>query len=353
MSQPETTPAQHRVVDLKAEAHLMTLNPGLFCVFYAPGQPIGTTGGFPGARISRPPHVPAAALTISTINPDGWLGATDGAALIRVLGKPADVMVTLYALPGAQTQTPRLQVVQLGGQTAAAPAVAAAPAAAGNTAIDSATPKMPTDGKAEIAAHVQRRGDVGSKIGEWMGVPGSQAWIEGFGIAPVSLIDISDIEYQAVLGKGWLSPWVEGGQYCGSRGMALPILGLRVRLKGNAADKFDIHLTASFTDGARVGPVGGDVAVEADSLAPLEAFRLEIAPKGVGPKVAAGADLTKAKGSKKPSATVKDAGEVAAAVAPMAESRKAVVSKEKSTPAAPKSTSVKAAATPKRSPKVK
>jgi hypothetical protein len=31
-----------------------------------------------------------------------------------------------------------------------------------------------------------------------------------------------DIEYQAVLGRGWLSPWIEGGKFCGSRGMALP-----------------------------------------------------------------------------------------------------------------------------------
>ncbi|CAI9120957.1 hypothetical protein [Brytella acorum] len=351
MSQPETTPAPHRVVDLKAEAHLMTLNPGLFCVFYAPGQPIGATGGFPGARISRPPHVPATAVTISTMNPDGWLGATDGAALIRVLGKSADVMVTLYALPGAQTETPRLQVVQLGGQTA--PAAAAQPAATGSTAIDSATPKMPKNGKAEIAAHVQRRGDVGTKIGEWMGVPGSQAWIEGFGIAPVSLIDMSDIEYQAVLGKGWLSPWVEGGQYCGSRGMALPILGLRVRLKGSAADKFDIHLSATFTDGARVGPVGGDIALEADSLAPLEAFLLEITPKGTGPKVATGVDHTKTKDGKKPLEAARDASEIATMTAAKTPSRKTAVSKEKAVPATPKSTPAKTASTPKRSPKVK
>ena len=49
------------------------------------------------------------------------------------------------------------------------------------------------------------------------------------GIAP------EDIEYQAVLGRNWLSPWVEGGKFCGSRGMALPLLGLKVRLKGAAA----------------------------------------------------------------------------------------------------------------------
>ena len=69
-------------------------------------------------------------------------------------------------------------------------------------------------------------------LGDWLGEKGSKRWIEGFGIAPTKLLEPKDLEYQAVLGKGWLSPWVEGGQFCGSRGMALPILGLRLRLRG-------------------------------------------------------------------------------------------------------------------------
>ncbi len=112
-----------------------------------------------------------------------------------------------------------------------------------------------------------------------MGEPGSQSWIEGFAIAPNRLVELQDIEYQAVLGKGWLSPWSEGGQYCGSRGMALPILGLRVRLKGRAATTHTLRVSASFTDGSRVGPLADTETAEAESLAPLEAFRIEILPQ--------------------------------------------------------------------------
>ena len=85
-----------------------------------------------------------------------------------------------------------------------------------------------------------------------------------------------DIEYQAVLGRGWLSPWVEGGKFCGSRGMALPLLGIKMRLKGAAARNWECSYEATFTDGSTAGPVGADEACEAESLASLEAFRIEL-----------------------------------------------------------------------------
>jgi hypothetical protein len=82
-----------------------------------------------------------------------------------------------------------------------------------------------------------------------------------------------------VLGRGWLSPWAEGGQYCGSRGMSLPILGLRVRLRGEAAETHDCSITATFVDGSRVGPMDTGEPAQAETLAPLEAFLLTITPR--------------------------------------------------------------------------
>ncbi|MBX0345173.1 hypothetical protein K2X14_10040 [Acetobacter sp. TBRC 12305] len=150
----------------------------------------------------------------------------------------------------------------------------------------------------EMGAHIQCRGDVRGALGQWMGEPGSRVWVEGFGILPTGLLGAADIEYQAVLGKGWLSPWMEGGDYCGSRGMALPVLGLAVRLKGDAARRFLCRVRASFTDGTRAGPVDAGVPVASESLAPLEAFLVEILPistdatlDDAGPTEGASADL--------------------------------------------------------------
>jgi len=128
---------------------------------------------------------------------------------------------------------------------------------------------------ADIVAHVQRAGDVGGKIGDWVGTRGSRQWIEGFSLLPRGLSS-SDIEYQAVLGRGWLSPWIEGGKFCGSRGMALPLLGLKVRLKGDAAKTYECGYSATFVDGSAVGPVPGGETCEAESLAALEAFQVMV-----------------------------------------------------------------------------
>ncbi|MDE2333495.1 MAG: hypothetical protein KGK10_03045, partial [Rhodospirillales bacterium] len=148
------------------------------------------------------------------------------------------------------------------------PAAAAAPGAL----------PRPAPRKPEVLAHVQARGDVTVPLGAWMGEKGSGRWIEGFAIAPEG-VAAADIEYQAVLGKGWLSPWVEGAQFCGSRGMALPVLGLRVRLRNEISKTRSLRLEASFVDGSSAGPVGDGEVCESASLAPLEAFRIEMIPR--------------------------------------------------------------------------
>lgn len=268
MSKTAEAPTQNRVIDLKSGAHMMVLDAGIFCIFHAAGQQAPGPSGLPGIRISRAPGTPPGIVTVSTFEEDGWIGGANGAALVRITRGPAAVLVTTYQEPGSPHDAPKLQVAQLAGPTSASVAVAQPV---------QKTASLPVEA-AEISAHVQRLGDVVSLIGEWMGTPGSQSWIEGFAIAPKNSIPASDIEYQAVLGKGWLSPWSEGGQYCGSRGMALPILGLRVRLKGASAETHHIRLSSTFTDGSRLGPLDGTDALEAESLAPLEAFLLEIIP---------------------------------------------------------------------------
>ncbi|MBN8929008.1 MAG: hypothetical protein J0H19_20570 [Rhodospirillales bacterium] len=292
---PNPSPGQ--ISELRVTGHLMTLDTGLFCVFQAPGGPApDPTTGLPGVRISLPPGQVGRpeAVNISTFRPDGWLSGA--AALVRVTERPAQVLVTVYqAARQGPENAPRLQVLRLSGEateTAAAahaPAPAAqapaaqvpaaqAPAAQGPAAA--AAPAQPAAGEPEVVAHVQRTGDVGTRFGEWVGTRGSKLWIEGFGIGPRPGIDPADIEYQAVLGRGWLSPWVEAGKFCGSRGMALPLLGIKVRLNGEAAERFDCSYEATFTDGTEVGPVPAGESCESESLAALEAFRIMFEPKG-------------------------------------------------------------------------
>ena len=292
MTRPEPQPAarpaappddaQGRVAELRVSGHLMTLDKGLFCVFQAPGSPAPDAAtGLPGVRITQAPGVSGRpeSVAISTFREDGWLNGT--AALVRVAEGSAQVLVTVYQSPRQGPETaPRLQVLRLSGD-AAAPVQPMAPGAALGAASGGApavAPGAPAAGPAEpeVVAHIQRTGDVGVLLGEWIGTRGSKSWIEGFAIKPREGVAAEDIEYQAVLGRGWLSPWVEGGKFCGSRGMALPLLGIKIRLKGAAARNWRCTYEATFTDGSTAGPVGAEEACEAESLASLEAFRLEL-----------------------------------------------------------------------------
>jgi hypothetical protein len=136
-------------------------------------------------------------------------------------------------------------------------------------------------------------GDIAASLGEWVGTQGSKHWVEGFAIAPQALIGPADIEYQAVLGRGWLSPWAEGGQFCGSRGMSLPILGLRVRLRGEAAETHDCAVTATFVDGTKIGPLDNGEPAQAETLSPLEAFLVVVTPRASAAKPAAKSSAAK------------------------------------------------------------
>jgi hypothetical protein len=262
---------QSRVSELKVSGHLMTLDAGLFCVFQPPGSPSpNQRSGLPGVRISLPPG-PAGrpeAVSISTFRDDGWLNGQDAAALVRVATGPAQVLVTVYQAPAAPPESaPRLQVMRLGAE----------PGALARTPVLGAGARqavVPND--ADVVVHVQGTGDVAGKIGEWVGTRGSGQWIEGFSLVPRDGIKPTDLEYQAVLGRGWLSPWIEGGKFCGSRGMALPLLGLKVRLKGATAKTHECSYSANFVDGSAVGPMPAGEACEAESLAALEAFQIVI-----------------------------------------------------------------------------
>jgi hypothetical protein len=253
--------ASNMMSELKVTGHLMALPAGLFCIFNEGIVGAVQQAGLPGVRISLPP-AGNPNVEISGFRPDGWLTNGD-ATLVRISRGPAQILVTIYQLPNQAEVTPKLQVRQL---TVAEPA-SAAPVPA------------PVLAKVDVVAHIQTRGDVGANFGDWLGHRGSQNWIEGFALSVPDGINPGDLSYQAVLGRGWLSPWFDAGQYCGSRGVALPLLGFRMRLQGAAAEEYEISCSAAFIDGTSCGPVGSDETCESASLAPLEALLINLTPK--------------------------------------------------------------------------
>ena len=126
-----------------------------------------------------------------------------------------------------------------------------------------------------VTVHVHDVGDVEGNLGERLGSPGSGRWIEGLRIRLSSGIANGEIEYRAIESVGRFSEWVQGGDYCGTRGMSLPLRGLSIRLKGSALDHYECRYSGVFADGTRSAPASAEDVCASPNLAPLEAFQVE------------------------------------------------------------------------------
>ncbi|MCB8878979.1 hypothetical protein ACELLULO517_01945 [Acidisoma cellulosilytica] len=269
--------AENRVQELRASAHLMTLDSGVFCLVH--GSPKPADQQLTGVRVSAIDPTDST-ISIATFRPDGWLTGGGDSALIRVLSESAQILITIYQPVGSLEGAPKLRVLRL--SEAAAEGNLAAP---GTAPAAIRKPTAVLSDSHDMIAHIQRTGDVGKSFGDWMGEPGSEMAIEGFSLTAPEGLEPGDITYQAVLGRGWLSPWNEAGQFCGSRGMALPILGFKLKLSEAAAKRFTLSISASFLDGTKLDDLGSDESVEAPSLSPLEAFLIDLKPKVSSKKV--------------------------------------------------------------------
>jgi len=258
-------PAQ--ISDTNVSTRWIRLEPGLFSLALMPGTPDQGTG-LPAVRVSLPPG-PAArreAVTISTIRGDGWMTLNDEPTLLRVQSGGAEVLVTLYWSAVEPTASiPALKLMRVNSDGTAAPSAVAIP--------ENPAPASPA---AEIVAHIEGLGDVDGKLGDWVGTRGSGRAIEGFSLNPRNGTPSTDFAVRAVLGRDWLSPWLPGGSFCGSRGLALPLRGFCLRLVPAAAARLELACYARFVDGTEIGPVGSDRICAAANLAALEAFQISL-----------------------------------------------------------------------------
>ena len=135
--------------------------------------------GLPGVRITLPPGASGRpeAVSISTFREDGWLNGTARAGTGRRRSGPGAGHHLPVPAPGSGNGAPPAGVAAEWRR--AAPAAANRPPAGAPAAAAAAIQAEP-----DIVAHVQRTGDVGGLLGDWIGTRGSGAWIEGFAITP-------------------------------------------------------------------------------------------------------------------------------------------------------------------------
>ena len=137
----------------------------------------------------------------------------------------------------------------------------------------------------EIVAHIRSRGDVRFLDAPWVGRLGPGLWIEGFTVLRHSGLTAAAIEYKGLTANGTETPWIESGNFCGTQGGGIPLIGFAVRQKsapGSAA--LDCEYTGYFQSGAIAGPARNGApcrsAIDNDAL---EGLQLRITPRPTRP----------------------------------------------------------------------
>lgn len=118
-------------------------------------------------------------------------------------------------------------------------------------AVDLAPASMPavkaTEAVAlDFLAHVSRRGDVIVAAGDWAAGPDAPAPIEGVQIRCRGAEVAVSAQFMNTTQPGVWSPWWAAGDFVGSRQQASPLTGLRLKLVGRDAHRFDLDVEAMF-----------------------------------------------------------------------------------------------------------
>jgi len=136
-----------------------------------------------------------------------------------------------------------------------------------------------------IGAHIRSRGDMRFDDVPWAGRLGTGLWIESFSVQPLEPLSAADIEYKALTGSGFETPWLTDDKMCGTKGMAVPLVGFALRLKANAAAEYDCEYSGYFQSGVTVGPLlNGAPCRSTVANDPLEGIQIRLLKsKGPGP----------------------------------------------------------------------
>jgi hypothetical protein len=255
---------------LDVSAQILNFEPGLYSVeVFAQKVMRGASGMLvPCIRLDPipSPHGPCA--FVSALTGSCLVDPEAPPAYLRVAGGTASVLLTIYKMAGGMV-APELRISLVQPPN-------------GPRAENKAAASLPSE-PLRLLAHIERAGDITGTGGDWVGQPGSRGALEGFAVTPSGEVRPEDIEYQAILGSDWTTPWLAGGEFCGSRGLSLPLLGVRMRLRGDAAKTHQCTYWGSFAGVGEIGPAT-DGAACANGGATLEALRVVLSRRATTPQ---------------------------------------------------------------------
>jgi hypothetical protein len=193
-----------------------------------------------------------------------WLFAQGDLLVTKVIARGATLVMTSVRSPGGEVLSIKVERLE-----SRADAVPAQQAASADTSVPSTKRTGKLQGKPavgsvhnhlnlpiQIGAHVRSRGDMIFADVPWAGRVAPGLWIEAFSVRPLEHFGSHDVEYKGLTGSGFETPWLSDEKICGTKGMAVPLVGFAVRLKDSPTTAgYDCEYSGYFQSGVTVGPL--------------------------------------------------------------------------------------------------
>ena len=206
---------------------------------------------------------------LASLSEGQWLNSSTQSAFLRIEGGSANLILTTYNVVG-DAPSPKVRIRLVKDADEAANVIAApAPKRPELMPVGPAEDTLPLT----LMVHCAGIGDVTVPGGQWAGAADPALAIEAFSVAPEKLEGDVSLEYQSIMGVDWSSPWVNSPELSGSRGLALPLFGLRSRFVGADEGAYELVVWARSGD-RELGPItlgeldgGPDVPISALKVA--------------------------------------------------------------------------------------
>jgi hypothetical protein len=214
-----------------------------------------------------------------------WLFAQGDLLVTRVNASGATLVMTSVRAPGGEVLS--IKVERLDSRTDAAAAAAGMRAPKEPIAPVTSAPALPL----QIRAHIRTRGDMSFAEAPWAGRIAPGLWIESFSVRPLQRFGPQDVEYKALTASGFETPWHSDDSMCGTKGMAVPLVGFAVRLKPSAMSAaYDCEYSGYFKSGVTVGPLrNGAPCRSTVANDPLEGIQVQLLKRSTLPMAASAA----------------------------------------------------------------
>lgn len=261
---------------MKITTTTVVLNPGMYVLRHPKGkQPALTVTRAPGTAANN-----GKLELLSTPNTHGSILRDGSDCIVMYVSRaPVEIAVAAYLVDDAQA-VPALRIDQIALDAATpAPAAPVLPATM-NADVPKPAPRQIqiSDTGISVIAHIERTGDVVAGDGATVGDPAKALRVEGFQVMWPNRPAGLELTYSiTVEGIGAL-PAVAIGKFCGTRGQARRITGLRFTLGGPDAAQYVLEGTAWFTGGFKLPISSGTTLSGPSGLEHLTAMSLTAVP---------------------------------------------------------------------------